>query len=47
MGGFGIRVHRPSEIQGALDKAVASGKLGIVDMVSDINGTAPRDWTPS
>jgi acetolactate synthase I/II/III large subunit len=47
MGGFGIRVHHPGEIQGALDKAVASGKPAVVDVVSDINGIAPRAWTPS
>jgi acetolactate synthase-1/2/3 large subunit len=47
MGGFGIRVHHPSEIQDALDKAVASGKPAVLDVVSDINGIAPRAWTPS
>jgi acetolactate synthase-1/2/3 large subunit len=47
MGGFGIRVHHPGEIQAALDKAVASGKPAVVDVVSDINGIAPRAWTPS
>jgi acetolactate synthase-1/2/3 large subunit len=47
MGGFGIRVQHPGEIQGALDKAVASGKPAVVDVVSDINGIAPRAWTPS
>jgi acetolactate synthase-1/2/3 large subunit len=47
MGGFGIRVHHPGEIQPALDKAMASGKPAVVDVVSDINGIAPRAWTPS
>jgi acetolactate synthase-1/2/3 large subunit len=47
MGSFGIRVHHPGEIQDALDKAVASGKPAVVDVVSDINGIAPRAWTPS
>ena len=47
MGGFGIRVQHPGEIQGALDKAMASGKPAVVDVVSDINGIAPRGWTPS
>lgn len=47
MGGFGIRVHHPSEIQGAIDQAVVSGKPAVVDVVSDINGIAPRAWTPS
>jgi hypothetical protein len=26
---------------------VASGKPAVVDVVSDINGIAPRAWTPS
>jgi acetolactate synthase-1/2/3 large subunit len=47
MGGFGIRVHHPGEIQDALDKAVASGRPAVVDVVTDINGIAPRAWTPS
>jgi thiamine pyrophosphate-dependent acetolactate synthase large subunit-like protein len=47
MDGFGMRVHHPSEIQGALDQAVASGKPAVVDVVSDINGIVPRSWIPS
>ena len=47
MGGFGIRVHHPGGIQGALDKALASGKPAVVDVVSDINGIASRAWTPA
>jgi acetolactate synthase-1/2/3 large subunit len=47
MGGFGIRVHHPGEIQGALDQAIASGKPAVVDVVSDIDGIAPRAWSPS
>jgi acetolactate synthase-1/2/3 large subunit len=47
MGGFGIRVHQPGDLQGALDQAMASGKPAIVDVVSDINGIAPRAWTPA
>ncbi|MGH8072249.1 MAG: thiamine pyrophosphate-binding protein [Candidatus Entotheonellia bacterium] len=47
MGGFGIRVQHPDEIQDALDKAVASGKPAVVDVVSDLNGIAPRAWTPA
>jgi hypothetical protein len=31
-----------SEIQDAADKAVASGKPAVVDVVSDINAIAPR-----
>jgi acetolactate synthase-1/2/3 large subunit len=47
MGGFGLRVQHPGDIQGALDKAVASGKPAVVDVVSDIDGIAPRAWTPA
>ena len=45
MGGCGIRVHHPGEMQSALDKAVASGQPAVVDVVSDINGIASRAWT--
>jgi acetolactate synthase-1/2/3 large subunit len=47
LGGFGIRVHHPGELRDALDKALASGQPAVVDVVTDINGIAPRAWTPS
>ena len=46
MGCFGIRVEKPSEIQPALRKALASGKPAIVDIVSDRNVRAQRGWVP-
>ena len=41
-----VGIDRP-EKRNALDKAMASGKPAVVDVVSDINGIAPRAWTPS
>lgn len=46
LGCFGIRVERPSELQGALEQAFASGKPAVVDVVTDIAGIAPRAWSP-
>ena len=46
MGCFGIRVEQPSELQGALEQAFASGKPAVVDVVTDIAGIAPRAWSP-
>lgn len=46
MGCFGIRVEKPSELQGALEQAFAAGKPAVVDVVTDIAGVAPRAWTP-
>ena len=45
IGCFGIRVEHPGEIQSALEQAFASGKPAIVDVVTDIDGIAPRAWT--
>ena len=44
MGGFGIRVDRPEDLQGAMREAAASGKPSVVDVVTDIEGIAPRAW---
>ena len=46
MGCCGIRVEQPSELQGALEQAFASGKPAVVDVVTDIAGIAPRAWSP-
>ncbi len=46
MGCFGIRVENPNEMQSALEQALASGKPAVIDAVSDIDGIAPRAWTP-
>jgi acetolactate synthase-1/2/3 large subunit len=46
MGCFGIRVEKPSEIRPALEKALASGRPAIVDVVSDRAVRAQRGWVP-
>ena len=44
MGGFGIRVERPEDLQAAMTEAANSGKPSVVDVVTDIEGIAPRAW---
>ena len=46
MGCFGIRVSKPSELQGALEQALASGKPAVVDVASDMEGIAQPPWNP-
>ena len=46
MGGFGVRVEHPGDIQNALDQALASGKPAVVDIASDINAFAPLPHVP-
>jgi acetolactate synthase I/II/III large subunit len=45
MGCFSIRVERPSELKGALERAFASNKPAVVDVVSDIEALAARAWS--
>ena len=45
MGAFGIRVERPGDIQSAMEQAFASGKPAVVDVVTDVEGIAPRAWS--
>ncbi len=35
MGAYGVRVDQPGEIRGALEKALASGRPAVVDVVTD------------
>lgn len=44
MGCVGIRVERPSELQGALKQAFAAGRPALVDVVTDISALYPRPW---
>lgn len=44
MGCLGIRVERPSELRGAFQRALASGRPTVVDVVSDISALAARPW---
>ena len=47
MGAFGIRVNRPGDIQSAIEKALASGRPAIVDVVTDpADSEAPVPWAP-
>jgi len=41
IGAFGVRVERPGDFASALEKAIASGRPAIVDVVSDIEAIAP------
>jgi acetolactate synthase-1/2/3 large subunit len=43
---FGERVERPEEIRPALERALASGRPAVVDIVSDIDALAPAAWAP-
>ena len=45
MGCFSLRVERPGEIQGALERAFAANKPAVIDVVSDIKALAARGWT--
>ena len=46
MGCFGVRVEKPADIKGALDKALASGRPALVDVISDVSVRAKRGWVP-
>ena len=46
MGCFGIRVDQATQIQPAIEEAIASGKPAVIDVVSDIESIAERAWTP-
>jgi acetolactate synthase-1/2/3 large subunit len=41
IGALGIRVEKPAEFQGALEKALASGRPALIDVVTDIEAIAP------
>jgi len=45
IGALGIRVERPRDFPPALEKAIASGKPAIVDVVTDIEAIAPAAVT--
>ncbi|MFC1942719.1 thiamine pyrophosphate-binding protein [Chloroflexota bacterium] len=44
MGCFVVQVRRPGELGIALNKAIASGKPALVDVISDVQGMAPAPW---
>jgi acetolactate synthase-1/2/3 large subunit len=41
IGAFGVRVERPGELPAALQRALASGRPAIVDVVTDVEALAP------
>ena len=45
-GCLGITVAEPGEIAGALDRAFAASRPVVIDVKTDIEGIAPRAWTP-
>jgi len=45
MGCFAIRVERPSELRGALERAFAANRPAVIDVVSDIKAMAARGWS--
>jgi acetolactate synthase-1/2/3 large subunit len=47
MGALGLTVNKPSELAGALDQALASGRPAVVDVKTHVEGIAPRAWTPA
>lgn len=47
MGCLGITVNKPSELSGALDQALESGRPAVVDVKTHVEGIAPRTWMPS
>ena len=47
MGAYGVRVDQPGEIKDALEKALASGRPAVVDVVTDPSDSeAPIPWAP-
>lgn len=46
MGAVGIRVEKPGELRGALDRALSCGRPAVIDAVSDIHALAPTAWLP-
>jgi len=41
MGALGIRVERPGDLSGAIERGLASGRPTIIDVVTDIDALAP------
>lgn len=46
-GALGITVHKPSEISGALDRALSCGRPAVIDVKTNVEGIAPRAWLPA
>lgn len=46
MGCLGLTVHKPGEIQSALEQALDAGRPAVIDVKTDVDGIAPRAWVP-
>ena len=46
MGTLGLTVTKAGEFAGALEQALASGRPAVIDVKTDIEGIAPRAWSP-
>jgi len=46
MGCFGVRVEKPGELRGALDRALSCGRPAVVDVKTHVEGIAPPAWLP-
>ena len=46
MGCFGVEVRQPTELQEALERALACGKPAVVDVKTHLEGIAPPAWAP-
>ena len=46
IGCLGVRVERPEEIAGALQKALAAERPVIIDVVTNPDHLAPEPWAP-
>ncbi len=44
MGGFGIRVNKPRDFEGALDQALNASKPAVIDVTTNIDSMAPTAW---
>lgn len=46
LGCVGMRVERPGDMAGALEKAFAAGKPVVIDTVTDYRAFSPKTWVP-
>ncbi|MFC1952581.1 thiamine pyrophosphate-binding protein [Chloroflexota bacterium] len=46
IGCFGVQVRKPGDLKGALERAYASDKPAVIDVISDIEAMAPSPWGP-
>jgi len=44
MGCFGVRVERPKDLLPAMERALASDRPAVIDVVSNVDAVPPRAW---